>query len=412
MSASAEAVPEVEGPPLDRISFRRFSDQLLEIATKNACLGALTLGIYRFWGKTNIRRHFWNRVYLYGDPLEYTGTGKELLFGFLAAVVIVAPFYSLYHYGPSIANQSSLDLRIALSVFYSVCLAFGILLYHFAVFRTLRYRLSRTQWRGIAAGMDGSSWQYAKTGLAYSFLTVLSLGIAYPLQNITLFRKRVEAAHLGSVPFKFDGEVKYLLWRWIPLWIPLAGFTAGALFVSMQYFKSIEPFVTSQTKPPGPSSLQAWSMGTLPFVYVAAIVGYYWYRVQQIRYCLNHLHIAGISFRSTFKFRRLLISVILYGLATFAVIFPLLLIASTILHFAFGKNSVAGIIGMGFVGLIAYGASSFFYAVLIMQPVTRSFFDSFKSIGVPDFATIRHRQDPQKPRHGEGLADMFDIGAI
>lgn len=412
MSVGTEAVPEIEGPPLDRISFRRFSDRLLDIATRNACFGALTLGIYRFWGKTNIRRHFWNRIYVYGDPLEYTGTGKELLFGFFAAVVIVAPFYSLYHYGPSIANQPSLDLRIALIVFYSVCLTFGILLYHFAVFRTLRYRLSRTQWRGIAAGMEGSSWHYAKTGLLYSFLTVLSLGIFYPLQNITLFRKRVEAAHLGSVSFKFDGEVKYLLWRWIPLWLPLASLIAGALFFAMQYLNSIEPFAINQTKPPGPSSLQAWSMSALPFLYVAAIVGYYWYRVQQIRYCLNHLHIAGVSFKSAFKFRRFIISVILYGLATLAVVFPLLLIASTVIHFAFSKNELAGIIGMGILGLIAYGFSSFFYAVLIMQPVTRYFFDSFKSIGVPDFATIKHRQDPEKPRHGEGLADMFDIGAI
>lgn len=412
MSVNTEAVPEPEGPPLDRISFRRFSDQLLEIATKNACLGVLTLGIYRFWGKTNIRRHFWSRIYVYGDPLEYTGTAKELLLGFLTAVAIIAPFYFIYRFGPAIADQTPLSFQITLFVFYTLTITLGAFLYHFAVFRTLRYRLSRTRWRGIAAGMEGSSWHYAKTGLLYSLLTVLSLGIAYPLQNIILFRKRVEAAHLGSASFKFDGEVKYLLWRWLPLWVPLASLTAGAFFFAMQYLKSIEPFVINQTKPPSPSLLQSWSMGTLPFLYVAAIVGYYWYRVQQIRYCLNHLHIAGVSFKSAFKFRRFIISAILYGLATFAVILPVLLVISTLLHFAFNKNAVAGIIGMSLVGLIAYGASSFFYTVLIMQPVTRYFFDSSKSEGLPDFAAIKHRKDPEKPHHGEGLADIFDIGAI
>lgn len=412
MSASTEAISEVGGPPLDRISFRRFSDDLQGIATKNACLGALTLGIYRFWGKTNIRRHFWNRIYVYGDPLEYTGTGKELLFGFFAAIVIVAPFYSLYHYGPRIADQPALGIRIALIGFYSVCVILGTLLYHLAVFRTLRYRLSRTRWRGIAAGMKGSSWQYAKMGLLYSFLTALSLGIAYPLQNIALFRKRAEAAHLGSVSFTFDGEVKYLLWRWVPLWVPLAGLTATALFFTMQYVNSIEPFIVSQKNPPSPSSLQAWSMGGLPCLYIAAITGYAWYRVQQLRYYVNHLHIAGVTFKSTFKFHRFAISVILYGLATLAVVFPLLLVTSTIIHFAFNGNGVAGNIGIGLMALIAYGFSSFFYTVLIMQPVTRYFFDSFKSEGTPDFSTIKHRENLENPRYGEGFADMFDIGAI
>lgn len=412
MSTSEEAFLKTEGPPLDRISFRRFSDQLLEIATTNACLSALTFGIYRFWGKTNLRRHFWNRVYVYGDPLEYTGTGKELLFGFLTALVIIAPFYSLYRFGPSLVDQTSLGSQIALGIFYAAAITFVVFLYHFAVFRAFRYRLSRTRWRGIAAGLNGSSWSYAKAGLFYSFLTAISLGIAYPLQTVALFKKRVEAAYLGSVSFRFDGIVKPLFWRWIFLWIPLGVMTGIALFIVMNYLKSIEPLLQSGAKAPDPSPYETKAMIALPLLYMAGIVGYFWYRVERVRYFMNHLHIAGIDFKSEFKFLRLILAAVLYGLATLVVIFPLLLIISSVLHFAFAKNAIAAYIGIGVMMLLAYGISSFFYTVLFLHPMTRHFFDSFKTKGTPDFAAIAQRPTQEKPRYGEGLADILDIGAF
>lgn len=412
MSTDEGAIPTAEGPPLDRISFKRFSDQLVEIATTNACLSALTFGVYRFWGKTNLRRHFWNRVYVYGDPLEYTGTGKELLFGFLTALVIIAPFYSLYRFGPSLVDQTSLGSQIALGIFYAAAITFVVFLYHFAVFRAFRYRLSRTRWRGIAAGLNGSSWSYAKTGLFYSFLTVLSLGIAYPLQTVALFKKRVEAASLGSVSFTFNGIVQPLFWRWIFLWIPLGAMTGIALFIVMNYMKSIEPLLQSGAKAPDPSPYETKAMIALPLLYMAGIVGYFWYRVERVRYFMNHLHIAGIGFKSEFKFLRLILAAILYGLATFAVMLTLLLIVGFPLQLVFHKNPTAGLIGIGVLALVAYGISSFFYTVLMLHPITRHFFDSLKTNGTPDFAAIAQQSAKEKPRYGEGIADILDIGAF
>ena len=48
---------------------------LAKIVAVNALLGIVTLGIYRFWGKTRLRRYFWSHVSFEGDPLEYTGRG-------------------------------------------------------------------------------------------------------------------------------------------------------------------------------------------------------------------------------------------------------------------------------------------------------------------------------------------------
>jgi len=44
----------------------------------NILLGVITLGIYRFWGKTRIRKYIWSRSSFRGEHFEYSGTGGEL----------------------------------------------------------------------------------------------------------------------------------------------------------------------------------------------------------------------------------------------------------------------------------------------------------------------------------------------
>ena len=53
----------------------------------------LTLGIYRFWLTTDIRRFLWSSTELAGESFEYIGTARELLLGFLIAIAILLPLY-------------------------------------------------------------------------------------------------------------------------------------------------------------------------------------------------------------------------------------------------------------------------------------------------------------------------------
>ena len=39
----------------------------------------VTLGIYRFWLNTDMRRFLWSNTEVAGHGLEYTGTARELL---------------------------------------------------------------------------------------------------------------------------------------------------------------------------------------------------------------------------------------------------------------------------------------------------------------------------------------------
>src|SRR5471032_566662 len=61
---------------------------------RGAALLMVTLGIYRFWLATDVRRYLWANTEIAGETLEYTGTPLELLIGFLAAVAILIPVYA------------------------------------------------------------------------------------------------------------------------------------------------------------------------------------------------------------------------------------------------------------------------------------------------------------------------------
>ena len=51
--------------------------ELYWIFIKNILLMIPTLTIWRFWGKTRMRRYLWSHTSLAGDRFEYTGTGGE-----------------------------------------------------------------------------------------------------------------------------------------------------------------------------------------------------------------------------------------------------------------------------------------------------------------------------------------------
>lgn len=55
---------------------------LVGLLSKNYFLTLITIGIYRFWAATRLRRYLWSNIRIGGDGLEYTGTGRELFLGF------------------------------------------------------------------------------------------------------------------------------------------------------------------------------------------------------------------------------------------------------------------------------------------------------------------------------------------
>jgi uncharacterized membrane protein YjgN (DUF898 family) len=210
-------------PASGTIAFLGRDGPYWRLLTRGGVLLLFTLGIYRFWLITDRRRFLWGNTEIAGNELEYTGTGMELLIGFLLAVAILLPLNALFF-------LTALDLGLLGRL--SGLLAFLVLalLGQFAIYRARRYRLSRTSYRGIRFHQDGSAWRYAFTAFFWWALILLSAGLAYPWAQSSLERLKMRHTFYGDLRGYFEGSALSLFFRGIPMWLlAVAPFLVGAV---------------------------------------------------------------------------------------------------------------------------------------------------------------------------------------
>jgi len=222
------ALPALVSFSGDRGEFRR-------LVTRGALLELITVGFYRFWLATDIRRHLWSHTAIDGDAAEYSGRGKELLIGFLVALAILVPVYLAYFLAGLEAERVKAFASFPL-------LAFLYLFGQFAIYRARRYRLTRTVWRGVRFWMSGSGWAYAARAVLWGLLMLLTLGLILPWREAALERYKMRHSYYGDLQGSFEGRgwefFKRGWWLWllaIPSIVvfPLAPFVYGA-------FKAVE----------------------------------------------------------------------------------------------------------------------------------------------------------------------------
>ncbi|NNE22385.1 MAG: DUF898 domain-containing protein [Rhizobiales bacterium] len=192
------------------------SDGLLGLCLKNFLLTLVTLTIYRFWAKTNVRRHIWSNIKINGQSLEYTGTGMELFLGALIIFAIIGlPFIII-----SVAAQFLFDNPEVVIVVIQFTFLFGfMLLYGMAVYRARRYRLSRTLWRGIRGTLTGSSFSFSMLYFGSMLLKSMTLGWSTPAMNLNIQQRMFGDMNFGDKSFKFKGPAGPLYARYAICWI-------------------------------------------------------------------------------------------------------------------------------------------------------------------------------------------------
>ena len=121
---------------------------------RGAVLLLFTLGIYRFWLVTDVRRFLWSNTEIAGETLEYTGTAVELLLGFLVAIALLIPVYAGFF-------LAALDLGVLGKLSGVIAFAALGVLGQYAIYRARRYRLTRTIYRGLRFHQKGSAWSFA-----------------------------------------------------------------------------------------------------------------------------------------------------------------------------------------------------------------------------------------------------------
>lgn len=210
----------ITDPQMPPLAHHGATGTMVRLALVNAVFNVLTLTLWRFWGKTRVRRALWGDTTAWGDPVEYTGTGKELFLGFLMVfALIVAPMMTAFIILRNLAMEQSpyalLILPLQLLIFFLV----GV-----GTWRARRYQLSRTVWRGIRGGLSGQAWKYGLIWLGVMLASIPTLGWALPWGEMLLARRRLNHTTFGDRKFICTARSIPVYGPFAMFWILLATF--------------------------------------------------------------------------------------------------------------------------------------------------------------------------------------------
>ena len=415
MPSGGGGMPQASGHLLP-ISWSGGPWSLTGLSFLNFFLSIITLGIYGFWGRTEVRKRIWSSVHLAGEPLAYTGTGKELFIGFLVVFgVVLLPTLiltigAIVAFGPG----GQVVAQIVTAIVF-------IFLGGVAIYRARRYRLSRTNWRGIRGSLEGSSWAFGWTNFwtmmimpalvavigggvyltmfrgmpataapmimqrymgwfigAYLAAIILYL-LLVPWRTTKLTRHITNEMAFGSRPFAFEGSSKPLYLRFIARWIGvliLAIATPAAIYFWLGK-ERVGQFMAANAPgaPPVPMETPELlgSLAILAIAFLLYTVITAWYKAVEANYFASVTTYEGQPF----------------------------------------KLSVTA---MGLIGLVLVNTLITIFSLGILRPVAMArtakyFVENFSLDGPIDVRAIAQSQAAMS-KSGEGLAQAFDVDAF
>ena len=404
----------------ESVVFDGLRSELARLLMRNLLLSLLTLGIYRFWAKTRVRHLLWRHVKILGEPLEYLGTGTELLIGFLAVVVIFAPVATAYSYAvPFLIPWEIPFSGIAIQLFYYAVLAFLI---QIAVYRVRRYRMSRTAWRGVRFGLHGSAFKYAAIWLLYGLMTVATLGLAYPWLRVATTRYFARNARFGSTSVSFNARAGRLFRRWLTVVAP--GLAAIGLFIAVngEGFEALgslwnalrEGNVIANPAPLVLFVVRKFDLMPLWLV-VLSLSLFVWYRVGEFRYFVGAMRIGETRLSSRMD------TAIVYGVYfafLVVVVGAALFLLIGVLGSLIGFLKPTGVTGNQVIFLtttVLLLAIYWFYGFVRMLLVKVTLLTNIcETLSLEEQEALDRtvQATAALPRHGEGLADALDVGGL
>ncbi len=422
----APSAPDPGRAPGRHVQFHEDRQRLCRLIFWNTVATFLTLGLYRFWARTRLRRYFWHRIWVAGSPGEYMGRGRELFGGFAIVFALLGAIFLSLMIAGLLASAGQVNAVLVNALPYVLILALAPA----ALYRARRYRFSRTVWRGIRLGQDGSTRTYMLIWLGWFALTVLTLGFTYPWRNVETERYRVTTTQFGNRHFGFELKASRLLSAWLPAWGALLVFlTALALlgaWWSLYLRVSNRTLDVNQPTLSGPlSDFYAISPALWAGLVLAGAAVFFFaflrYRVQEFRAFVGAARLGEARFQSGLSYRDALNSIgpFVLGLVGYLVIsFSMVAIMVQIIArlpaqaqvnpaiwFLIGLVLISALIILFFA---SYGISLLFNLTMRSRLITA--ICSTLSIDHMDAIDSIEQHERRAPRFGEGLADAFDFG--
>ena len=425
--ARAAATPDTPAPtPAPAVRFTGDTRAYWRLQLRGALLLAVTLGIYRFWFATDVRRFLWANTEVAGEPLEYTGTPTELLVGFLIAIAILVPLNLVI----AIAALGAGDLGALVSILALLLLFF---LGQFAIYRARRYRLTRTVYRGVRCHQDGSALRYAVCAVFWWSLIVLTLGLAYPFAQSRLERFKLRHTYFGDLKGAFEGSGVRLFLRGLPMWClvigPLLGAAAytalevqwPAIIAAASIASSIGEFLNAiEDLPTNLHTAIILCVSAAVFSVLAAAVLFPVFQAMVLRWWIGGLRLGSLTIDSqlrTAPIYRAYLRFLGYGLLFVVALAVTAGLAAALSVFVISGLS-SGVLGEAVNAFIAIGlyvitmlGFSAIYQATVKLTLWRAGMESIEFEGVDVLERVK-AEGAASSAVGEGLADALNMGGI
>ncbi|WP_353722026.1 DUF898 family protein [Dyadobacter sp. 676] len=189
-----------------QLTFHGEGAKLFGIYIVNLLLTLVTFGLYYPWAKAALLKYMYEESELEGSRFTFHGTGREMFIGFIKAVGIFIGLYCFLIAGT--LSDSAVVKLIGFAIFF-IGLA---LLVPIAIHGALRYRTSRSSWRGIHFGYRGDRKEFLKMFVTGSILSVCTLGIYSAWLVIDIRRYIFKHLRFGNLTFSYEGEGAAFFW--------------------------------------------------------------------------------------------------------------------------------------------------------------------------------------------------------
>lgn len=178
-------VEDLSSPRAARFEFLGQGGEYFRIWIVNLCLSILTLGIYSAWAKVRREQYFHRNLLVDGSPFDYHGQPRSILKGRAVAFILLM--------GLSIAQKSG-------PAIYGLALLALTPLVPWLVVKALRFRAYNTSYRGLRFSFHGTYRQAVSVFIGYGLLTLITLGLAYPLWYRQLRKFVLDNTRFASTP--------------------------------------------------------------------------------------------------------------------------------------------------------------------------------------------------------------------
>ncbi|WP_238365777.1 DUF898 domain-containing protein [Mesobacterium pallidum] len=384
----------------------------------------LTLGIYRFWMKTRLRRWYWSGVRVGGYPLEYFGDPLEKLLGFLIAVAFLAFYIGIVNLVLMFASFSLVQSNWAA---YATSFAGLVPLWFYAQYRARRYVVGRTAWRGIRFSLDPGAWGYAWRALVHWAITIVTLGLLWPRMTFWLEKYKTDRTSWGDHRLTQGGRWTMLI---RPALILYVGALSTAALTAWLFWLNPTLAAIGQIGPDVPDDPELlrggvnWVGQFLLYIPLGLLMGYgaLHYRVRSRGILASHKTADGLSLKSqpepTWVLGIYVLGALLMGLC---LIVPLVLFVM----FLGGVLATGGpevLIAMGklpdwlllIAGGLVYFSFFLFWStlnhVLIAMPIWAHYAQTTTLYADEEFAAV-HQGRHDRFDEAEGFAEALDVGA-